>query len=163
MVRALCGAILVAVFVVVPVEPAQERRPASLPVAGLAASGTVETLLQQPDVQTELKLSTQQIEKIHQITRSVREKHIGDFARLRNLGMEERRRQEADLTKAISQEIMRALGDVLQPGQARRVEQIHLQRQGLRAFSDPKIEKALRLTEEQKDKLKIIAEDVAKE
>ncbi len=43
------------------------------------------------------------------------------------------------------------------------MEQIHLQRQGVRALADPKVEKALRLTQEQKDKLKTVAADEAKE
>jgi hypothetical protein len=158
----LCGAILVTVLAAVPAGPAQERRPPS-PVGGSTASGTMEALLQLPNVQTELKLSGQQIEKINEITRTVREKHKGDFDRLRDLGGEERRQREADLTKAVSQETMKALQDVLEPGQARRVEQIHLQQQGLRAFGDPKVEKALRLTDDQKKRLKIIAEDTAKE
>jgi cysteinyl-tRNA synthetase len=119
--------------------------------------------LQHSDVQTELKLSSQQIQKINQIMRDVREKHKEDFDRLRQLGSEERRRQQADLTKIVSQETMKALRQVLDPGQARRVEQIHLQRQGLGAFADPKVETALGLTADQKNKLKVIGEDVAKE
>jgi hypothetical protein len=160
-VRAGCGAMLVAVLAAVPVRPAQEPIPS--PQSSYSASGTVEALLQHPEVQTELKLGSQQIQRISKIAREVREKHKEDFDRLRNLGLQERRRQEADLTKAVSQEIMQALGDVLQPGQAKRVEQIHLQQQGLRAFADSKVEKALRLTDEQKNKLKISVEETARE
>jgi hypothetical protein len=154
-VRTGCGAILAAVLAVIQ---AQERQPSPQPVGG-----TVQALLQHPDVQMELKLSSEQIQKISQVAHAVREKHNEDFDRLRNLDAKERRRQEADLNNAISQELMQALGGVLLPGQAKRVQQIHLQRQGLRAFADPKVEKALRLTDEQKNKLRIITEDVAKE
>jgi hypothetical protein len=155
--RSVCRTILVAVLATVPVQPAQEPRTAP------QASGTAEALLLHPEVQTELKLNGQQIEKIDAIRRVVRENHKEDFNKLRNLGVEERRRQEAALSSAVSQEIMTAVREVLQPVQAKRLEQVHLQRQGLRAFGDPQVEKALRLTDEQKAKLKIVAEDTAKE
>lgn len=161
-VRALCGAILVAVLAPVPAEPAQEKR-ASQPIDGSAASGSVEALLRHPDVQSELKLSTQQMEKVIEIARRIREKHQADFDKLRDPAVEQRRQPEANLTRTVAQETVEALRDVLDPGQVKRVEQIHLQQQGLRAFEDPKIGKALRLTDEQKNKLTIIAHEAAQE
>jgi hypothetical protein len=161
--RAICEAILAAFLAIASPGSAQERPPAAQPFGGFPASGTPEELLQHADVQKELKLSSQQMQKINQVVRAVREKYQQEFEKVRTLSPEERRRKQTDLVKTVSQEIMSALTNVLEPGQAKRLEQIHLQQQGLKAFADPKIEKALRFTDEQKTKLKTIRDDAAKE
>jgi hypothetical protein len=161
--RAVSGAILALFWAVAPPDSAAEPPPASQPVTGFPAPGTPEELLQHADVQKELKLNSQQLEAINQAMRTFGEKYQRDFDKIRNLGPQERRQKQAELVKTISQEIGNALTHVLEPRQAKRLEQIHLQRQGLQAFTDPKVEKALRLTGEQKMKLKTIRDDAAKE
>jgi hypothetical protein len=127
------------------------------------AGGFPYQLLQHPEVQKELKLESEQLQKIEQIRRAVHEKHQEEQGRLRNLGLEERRWKAAALASKVSEEIMQAVDRVLQPGQSKRLEQIHLQQQGLRAFSDPRVDKVLRLTDKQKVQVKKIGEDAVKE
>ncbi len=154
--------LLAFVLASVPNAAAQDREPSPLPVGGPAAIASLEALLLNPDVHRELKLTSEQIQKLRQITRSVHEKHQENFLALRKLSGEERRRQETDLIRTIWQEIKKELESVLPPEQARRVVQIRLQRQGLQAFADPDVEKALQLTDEQKEKLRLITQDTAK-
>jgi hypothetical protein len=120
-------------------------------------------LIQQPEVQKELNLGKEQIQKIDQFVRGVREKQQQELQELRNLPPSERRRKQADLAGKVTQEIQRRLTEVLKPKQARRLEQIRRQQQGLRAFEDPEVEKALHLTGEQKNRLKTINADAARE
>jgi hypothetical protein len=162
-VQGLCGSILIAVLATMPAGSSPAGQAPSQPGRDFAAGGSPEELLQHPDVQKELKLSSQQDQKINQIRRAVHKKHQEEFERLPDLGPEERRRKQAVLAKTVSQEITRALSHVLGPEQATRLEQIHLQQQGLRAFSDPKVDKALRLTDDQKENIKLISEEAAKE
>ena len=103
--------------------------------------GTPEELLQYADVQKELKLSSPQLEAINQVTGTLAEKYQREFDKIRSLGPQERRQKQADLVKTISQELAKALAHVLEAGQAGRLEQIYLQRQGLQAFMDPKVER----------------------
>jgi hypothetical protein len=59
--------------------------------------------------------------------------------------------------------MLAALGKVLQPEQAKRLEQISLQLKGSRAFAEPKVQSTLKLTDEQKESIKTILADSGKE
>lgn len=159
----LRSTILVTVLAAVQAGWAQVGPPPSQPAGDIAPADSPEALLKHPEVQRELKLSNEQLQAIQHVTRAVHDKYQRGVDKLRSLGPEERRRKQAELAKAISQEITSALGRVLQADQTRRLEQIELQQQGLRAFPDPRVEKALRLTGDQKDKLKMITEGAARE
>jgi hypothetical protein len=161
--RAPCGYLWVAALVAVLLGSSRVGQASSQPRGDFAPGGSAEDLLQHPDVQQELKLSSQRLQTISQIQRAVHEKHKEDFDRLRDLGPEERRRKQTVLAKSISQEVMTALSEVLGPEQLKRLEQIHVQRQGLRAFSDPKVDKALRLTDSQKQNIRKIEQGAAQE
>jgi hypothetical protein len=158
-VRVSCGLILIAVLL----ESPWTGQRSSQPSFDFAPGGSAEDLLQHPDVQKELKLSSQQVQNINQIRRAVHEKHREEMDKLRDLDAEERLRKQALLAKTVSQETMSALSRVLRPEQSRRLEQIHVQHQGLRAFSDPKVDKALRLTDNQKQSIRKIGEEAAQE
>ncbi|HLJ93408.1 MAG TPA: hypothetical protein VKU02_09490 [Gemmataceae bacterium] len=160
--RFLLAVVLAVGLASVPSAAMQDREPSPLPTGSPAAIASLEALLLNPDVHRELKLTSEQIQKLHQITRSVHEKHQEDFRALRKLSGEERRRQETDLTRTVWQEIRKELENVLPPEQARRVVEIRLQGQGLQAFADPDVDRALRLTDEQKEKLELITQDTAK-
>ena len=62
--------------------------------------------------------------------------------------------------KAVSDEILKALGDVLKPEQTKRLNQIALQQRGVDALLD---EKTLKLTEDQQKKIKTLRDDADKE
>jgi Spy/CpxP family protein refolding chaperone len=120
-------------------------------------------LLSNPRVQKELKLSDDQIKKIGDVTQQVREKHKEDFAKLREVPPAERREKFQEIGKVMSDETKKGLEGVLKPEQEKRLKQITLQQQGLRAFQESDVQKALNLTDEQKDALKTIGEDNRKD
>lgn len=82
---------------------------------------------------------------------------------LRNPGV----RKELNLTDEqvakIPEAVLKALEGVLEKDQMKRLRQIELQQRGSRAFADAKIQEALKLNEDQKDKIKTILEESAKE
>jgi hypothetical protein len=116
-------------------------------------------LLLNDSVHEELKLSEDQIAKIQGVVPKVQRKHQQDFAQLRNLSPSERHQKGAEMTKAFNDEILKDLGDTLKPEQVKRLKEIDLQEQGTRAFADPEIAAALKLTDAQKEKIKSINDD----
>jgi hypothetical protein len=118
--------------------------------AGGFGGGTL-FLLNQKSVQDELKLSDEQVKKAKELSDKQRE----SFGGLRNLGQEERRTKMQEQAKATD----KAVTELLKPEQLKRVKQISLQQQGGRALSNPEVATALKLTDEQKDKLKTIQEE----
>jgi hypothetical protein len=69
---------------------------------------------------------------------------------------------EADVAK-VPEAVMKALEGVLKPEQMKRLKQIELQMHGAGAFHDAKVQTALKITDEQKEKIKSIQEDAGKE
>ena len=120
-------------------------------------------LLTNKSVQQELKLSEDQTKKIETVVQDVRKKHQDEFAALRNADQAERREKGAALMQKVSEETKKGLSGVLQPAQEKRFKQIELQTQGSRAFADPEVQKTLKLTDDQQEKIKTINEDAAKE
>lgn len=76
-------------------------------------------------------------------------------------------KKELDITdeqgKAIPDAVMKALSGVLNEKQYARFKQIELQQRGTAAFSDEKVQSALKMTSAQKDNIKTILEDSRKE
>lgn len=68
-----------------------------------------------------------------------------------------------DQAKAVPEAVMKALGGVLSDKQLKRFKQIELQQRGLSAFADPAVQDKLNLSGSQKDTVKTILEDAAKE
>jgi hypothetical protein len=118
--------------------------------AGGFGGGTL-FLLNQKSVQDELKLSEEQVKKAKELSDKQREA----FGGLRDLSQEERRTKIQEQAKATD----KAVAEVLKPEQMKRVKQISLQQQGARALSNPEVATALKLTDEQKDKVKSIQEE----
>jgi Spy/CpxP family protein refolding chaperone len=130
---------------------------------GRGGFGGPDTLALNPSVQKELNLSEDQIQKIKDATQSVRDKHRDESEGLRNLQGDERREKGQELRKKMSDETNQALTGILKPEQSKRLKEITLQQRGAQAFNDPETQKALNLTEDQKDKIKTINEDAAKD
>jgi Spy/CpxP family protein refolding chaperone len=120
-------------------------------------------LLTNKSVQQELKLTDEQTKKITTVVDEVRKKHQDDFAALRDLDQAERREKGAALMQKVSEETKKGLSGILQPEQEKRFKQIELQVQGSRAFTESEVQKALKLTDDQQEKIKTINEDAAKE
>jgi Spy/CpxP family protein refolding chaperone len=120
--------------------------------------GGIGMLLNNKSVQEELKLNDDQVQKVRQIAKEAREKHAeefkeaqGDFGKIR------------EIAKAMNDEIEKGAKDVLTPEQMKRLQQIELQQRGADAFTDEKVQEKLKLTDDQKEKVKTITEDARKE
>jgi hypothetical protein len=130
---------------------------------GGRGGGGLGFLIQNPGVQKELKLSSDQAEKATAAVQKVREKHQDEFAALRELQGDERREKTASLNKTVSSEEVKALEGILSQDQLKRLKQIQLQSRRAQAFTDPEVESRLKLTADQKEKIKTIADDARAE
>ena len=132
---------------------AQERQQRQRGQRGGFGGGTV-SLLTQKSVQDELKLSSEQVTKIKELSDKQRESFGGQRGQ-RGQRDEETRKKMEEARKATE----KAVTEILKPNQLKRVKQISLQQQGGRALSNPEIAAALKLSNEQKDKIKSIQEE----
>jgi Spy/CpxP family protein refolding chaperone len=130
---------------------------------GRGGFGGPDALALNPSVQKELNLSEDQIQKIKDVTQSIRDKHKDESDAVRNLQGDERREKNQELRKKISDETNQALAGILKPEQSKRLKEITLQQRSAQAFNDPEVQKGLNLTDDQKDKIKTINEDAAKD
>jgi Spy/CpxP family protein refolding chaperone len=112
-------------------------------------------ILMATNVQKDLKLSDEQVGKIQDTLREIREKHADDRAALKDASAEERQTKMAALSKAESDEVKKALS--FSEEQSKRFDQIALQARGAQAFADPAVQAKLKLTDDQKTKIREIA------
>ena len=112
-------------------------------------------LLTQKSVQDELKLSEEQVKKVT----ALEEKQREGFKGFKDLSKEDRKTKMEERAK----ETKKSVDEILKPEQVKRLKQISLQQSGSRAFSEPEVAEALKLSDEQKEKIKTIQEDAAKE
>ncbi len=116
-------------------------------------------LLGQESVQKELTLTEDQIKKVKDLQEKRRSAFgagggggAGGFDREAMQKRMEEQRKEND----------KFVADTLKPEQAKRLNQIVLQRRGAGALNDPKVQDEIKLTDEQREKIKAINEDMAK-
>jgi len=131
------------------------------PFGGILSGGLIrlESLLQNPDVRKELGLSPQQLTKISELIRAIRDKHIPELDKLRSQGPEGRDTMIA-LMKTISEQTIKELDGVLKPEQLKRLKQIRYQAQGFYALSEPEVQRRLALTADEMAKIKSLSEEM---
>jgi hypothetical protein len=89
---------------------------------------------------------------------------VESFLRLlQNKSVQEELKIEKSDVDKVPDALMEALGKALKKDQLKRLKEIELQQRGSRAFYDAKIQKALKITEDQKKELDTIQKDAAKE
>jgi hypothetical protein len=125
--------------------------------------GGIGGLLTNESVQKELKIEKEQADKVKEAVTKVTDAHKDDFAKLRDLGADERRTKAQELNKTVTEETMKAVGDILKPAQVTRLKQIELQQAGAQAYNRAEVQKALSLKDDQKEKIKGITEEMAKQ
>jgi hypothetical protein len=130
---------------------------------GGGGPGSVASLLQNESVQKELKVDKDQADKVKEAVQQVQDKHKDEFAKLRDLSQEERRAEGQKLNRAVSEETLKAVDPILKPDQVKRLKQIELQQLGSQAFTRPEVQMALGLKDDQKEKIKTLAETAATE
>jgi hypothetical protein len=127
------------------------------------AFGVLEYMLQDQDAVKEMKLTNDQLTKAKAVSRQVREKHKGDLAKLKDVPKEAYPQKLRDLEKTVAEQTIKGLAGTLKPDQLKRFKQLELQNRGLIALSDPEVEKTLKLTDDQKGKIKTMYDAIIQE
>jgi Spy/CpxP family protein refolding chaperone len=159
--RRFCTVSLALGLVVLLAGPALAQQRQRGPRGG--GRGGIAGLVENESVQKELKIDADQAAKVKEAIQKVQDKHKDEFAKLQDLGQDERRTKSRELNKVVSDECLTALNDVLKPEQIKRLKQIELQQAGAEAFTRADVQKTLSLQDEQKEKIKTITDDAAKD
>lgn len=138
---------------IVSAAPAQAQGPRGR--GGMGFGGGY-TLLGNKSVQQELKLEGEQAEKI---SKTVSEINAKAREKSQDLPQEERREKGAEIFRAANEEVKAIAKAELKAEQLTRLEQIIRQNQGLQAFADPATAEKLSLTDDQKSKVREIAQE----
>jgi len=135
---------------------------------GRSMGGDAIGLLRSEAIQKELELVDAQKEKLRALAEELRSQmgRSGERGERQELTEEQRRARMAEFmekAKARAEETRTKLAEILLPAQLERLEQIQLQLRGSMALADSKVAEALKLTEEQKVKLRQIGEKLSEQ
>jgi hypothetical protein len=123
-------------------------------------------MLDNKDLQKELKLTEDQVTKAKGAADDVFKKHADDFKDI-DFRSPEGREKMGTMMREVGKETLKAMDSVLNADQMKRFRQIMLQQsinmQGPAVFNDPEVQKDLKLTDEQKDKIKTINSDLGED
>lgn len=114
-------------------------------------------------VQKELKLTDEELVKAKEIIHEVRRKHRAEMEALRDAAPDSRGKKMLALFQANGAEVLSRLEGLLKPEQIQRLKQIKVQRAGFAAFTDKEIEKALKLSDDQKTRIKALEEELTEQ
>ncbi len=118
--------------------------------------GGVAGFLMAPNVQKDLKLTDEQVKKVQETLRDIRERHQSEYSALRDASSDVRQTKMATLNETVSDEVKKALSFTAE--QSKRYDQISLQARGLQAFASASVDERLKLTSDQKSKIREIVE-----
>ena len=121
--------------------------------AGLASS-----ISQNKKLQEELKVESGQLDKLAAALAKVREDLRDDSAKLRDRNTPAAERTE--ITTKIREANAKAVSSILSADQLKRLHQIENQQGGLGAFAKEDMQKALKLTDEQKERVTTITKEL---
>jgi hypothetical protein len=137
---------------------------------GFGGLNRFDQLVANKSVQDELKMDKDQVTKSDEAIKKLRDGDLKDeFAKVTpgrrggGGGTPPTPEERAAASKKVNEAVEKALKDVLKDDQMKRLGQIRFQQMGLALFTDEDAQKALKLTDEQKTKIKAINEDLAKE
>jgi Spy/CpxP family protein refolding chaperone len=126
---------------------------------GFGMMGGGAGLLANKSVQQEIKASDEQVSKLNALAEELRGKQREAFQGFQDLSQEERREKMQAFQRTMQAEIDKGLKDVLKPEQTKRFNQISTQTAGVNAFATPRVADALKLTDDQKGKIRDIAQE----
>ena len=112
--------------------------------------------LMAPNVQKDLNLTDAQVRKVPETLAEIRKSHEGDYSDLRDASADVRWVKMARLSETVSDEVKKALS--FSAEQSKRFDQISLQAHGLQAFANSTVDEKLKLTNDQKSKIREIVE-----
>lgn len=130
--------------------PASAQRPGG----GGGMMGSPAALLSNKGVQKELKLDESQVTKVTKMADDMRTKQREAMQSFQDLSPEERREKGMEISRTMNSETDKALGELFKPEQVKRYRQIRRQVGGADAMADPEVASELKLTDEQKTKIK---------
>jgi Spy/CpxP family protein refolding chaperone len=123
--------------------------------------GLANMLGQNKQLQEELKIDKDQVEKLNKALAKVREDLKDEMDKLRDFNTSPEDR--AEVMKKLNDANAKAVNSVLKPEQQKRLHQIENQQAGLGMFAKDDVRKALKLTEKQQEKIKDISADYQKD
>jgi hypothetical protein len=133
---------------------------------GFGVGGSLTFLLTNKSVQEELKLNEDDSKKAKDVADEVAKKHADDSKGL-DRQKEEDRAKLAEIRQTIAKEELTAVNAVLKPDQAKRLKEIMLQQSlrtaGPAGLLNAEVATALKLNDDQKEKIKTIGDDFSKE
>ncbi|HEY2155551.1 MAG TPA: Spy/CpxP family protein refolding chaperone [Isosphaeraceae bacterium] len=122
---------------------------------GFGMGGGGAMLLSNKSVQKELKVSDEQAEKLNTLATDTMAKNRERFQGFQDLSPEERQSK----MREAQAELHKGLDGVLKPEQVVRFKQVEIQVAGFNAFGTPRVQEALKLTDEQKTKVREISDE----
>jgi len=163
----LCiAASLVVLFAASAVLGAQAPGMGMMAPGMMGQGGNIELmLLNVPQVQKELNIVQEQLDKLQEIRRSAMEGMRDLFPRdFRDLSAEERQQRMQEVRKKMEErtkELRKKVDEVLLDHQKKRLKEIKLQVQGVQALSDPEVIEMLGITPEQREKMENVRKEAA--
>ncbi|MFL5331468.1 MAG: hypothetical protein ACJ8C4_21470 [Gemmataceae bacterium] len=112
-------------------------------------------LISNSGVQEELKVTDEQKDKIKELQKTAREK----FEDIQSKDAEDRPVAMREANEAM----LKSIKEILKPEQAKRFNEIRWQQSGVNAFTDTELQTTLKLSDEQKSKVKGIVEELRKD
>ncbi len=111
-------------------------------------------LLTNKGVQQEIKATEEQVSKLTTLGEEISGKMREAMQGAQDLSQEERREKMQKVQAGIQADVHKGLTEILKPEQVKRFHQIQTQTAGIQAFTTPRVAEALKLTDEQKEKVK---------
>jgi Spy/CpxP family protein refolding chaperone len=117
-----------------------------------------------PALAEELKLSDEQKDKLKEAVKPIGEKRREMFQGINFREMtDEQRKELREKGEKLAVENKKAIEGALKPEQAKRLSQINYQVMGISAYTNKDVETALKLTEDQKERIKGIVDEYNKD
>lgn len=130
---------------------ALQGRPVRFPIVRYYGSNKT-YLLRRPDVQKEIKLDGDQKTEITEAIQELQKSRTAAYQKLRGLKGQERVKELQKIQAKFRADEDKKLKELLKPEQVKRLDEIALQLQGIRAFQNPEVQKKLKITDAQKKK-----------
>jgi len=140
---------------------AQFQPPPGGGFGGFGGGGLTAMISLNKQLQDELKMDKEQVDKLTAALAKVREDLKDDLAALFN--RETSQDERAKIVKKLGEANAKAVETVLKPEQTKRLHQIENQQAGVGMFTKEDVQKALKLTDDQKDKIDEINKELQKD
>ncbi len=120
--------------------------------------GLVSSIARSPELQTELKMDKEQVEALTAALTKAREESRELTMKLFTPGTTAEERTE--IGKKVKESTDKAVATVLKPEQVKRITQLETQQGGLNMFTKKEVVEAIKITDEQKEKIAAITKEL---